>query len=199
MKESVKAIKSNDLTNVKELINSSKKLAKKGKVNAVIVPKNKTVKISVKTKLTELEKQKRREELKAIRELNPNFNNVVGKNLKLHIAEYRAEIVPNLLECKRQFNFQKIKNSDFDNELYLNECVKTLNFLLSDKGKQYLDKFSKAVTKRKGNFGTYDTNGLIGKMVKAKMNGEKSFNTTLSKVIEEKEVREIKKANKLKA
>ena len=77
MKNSVKTIKSNDLKNVKELIESSKKLAKKGKVKAVIVPKGKTVKIS--TKLTELEKQKRREELKAIRELNPTFNKVVFK------------------------------------------------------------------------------------------------------------------------
>jgi hypothetical protein len=199
MKNSVKAIKSNDLKNVKELINSSKELIKKGKVKAVIVPKGKAVKISTKTKLTELEKQKRRDELKAIRELNPNFNKVVSKNNKLHIAEFRAELVPNLLECKRQFNFQKIKNSDFENELYLNECVKTLNFLLSKKGAQYLNKFSEAVTKRKGNFGTYDTNGLIGKLVKAKMNGEKSFNNTLNKVIEDKAIREIKKVNKAKS
>lgn len=197
MKNSVKTIKSNDLKNVKELIQSSQKLAKKGKVKAVIVPKGKSVKIS--TKLTELEKQKRREEQKAIRELNPTFNKVVSKSNKLHIAEFRAELIPNLLECKRQFALQKIKNSDFENEIYLNECAKTLNFLLSKKGEQYLNKFSQAVTKRKGNFGTYDTNGLIGKMVKAKMNGEKSFNTTLSKVIEEKEVRDLKKANKIKA
>tara|TARA_R110001592_G_C13108964_1_gene744759 strand:+ start:268 stop:903 length:636 start_codon:yes stop_codon:yes gene_type:complete len=211
MKNSVKTLKSNDLKNVKELINSSKELIKKGKVKAVIVPKKgKAVKPKTKseklvkakilaTKMTEAEKQKRREELKAIRELNPAFNKVVNKNKKLNEAEFKAELVPNLLECKRQFALQKIKNSDFENELYLNECVKTLNFLLSKKGEQHLDKFSKAVTKRKGNFGTYDTNGLIGKMVKAKMNGEKSFNTTLSKVIEDNKVKAIKKANKIKA
>ena len=159
----------------------------------------KASKVSVSTKLTELEKQKRKEELKAIRDLNPNFNKVVSKNNKLQISEFRAELIPNLLECKRQFNFQKIKNSDFDNELYLNECVKTLNFFLSKNGEPYLKKFSNAVTKRKGNFGTFDTNGLIGKLVKAKISGIESFNTTLKKVIEDNEVKEIKKANKVKA
>ena len=178
-------VKTNDIKKIKQLIEST------------VVKEGKGVKISTKTKLTDLEKQKRTEEMKAIRELNPAFNRLVGKNNKLHIAELRAQLVPNLLECKRQFNFQKIKNSDFDNELYLNECSKTLNFFLSKKGEQYIAKFEEAVTKRKGNFGTYDSNGLIGKLVKAKQNGEKSYNVTLNKVIEDKELREIKKANKL--
>lgn len=130
---------------------------------------------------------KRKAELKAKREANPQFSHLVSAARKKELASFKMDAKANLIEAKRQSElFVLASLNKYENEARLTECKRLINKVCKDK--DLLSLSIQAVRRNKnGTFSPFYFAQLVQKVVLI-VNTKKGHNykTALNSIIANK-------------